>query len=103
MSGRVGEQDAVEAERHRDAVVDQADRLQRPQGRPGQADADAEHIPARLDFHHVDADAAAAERHRKRQPGDAAADDEDLGDARHGAAAHSGFSFAALTMSRKRS
>ena len=86
MSGGVGEQDAAVAERHRDAGVDQADRLQRPQGRPGQADADAKHVPARLDFHHIDADATAAERHRKRQPGDAATDDENLVNASHGAA-----------------
>ena len=45
--------------------------------RPGQADADTQDVPLRLDFDHVDVDAAASQRDRKRQPGDAAANDQD--------------------------
>ena len=100
MARHVGEDDAVEAERDLDALVDQPDRLQRPQRRPGQADADAEHIPLRRKLDNVDFDIAAAKRNREREARDAAADDEDFPDI---APRYSGFSFAALTMSRKRS
>jgi hypothetical protein len=48
----------------------------------------------------VDLDAAAPERNRERQTRDSAANDQNPFDA---AGHYSGFSFAALTMSRKRS
>ena len=60
----------------------------------------------RLQLDHVDRDVAAAQRDREREPGDAAADDQNLLLLLTAAArvpAHCGLSFAALTMSRKRS
>jgi len=53
-------------------LVDQPDRLQRPQRRPGQADADAQHVPFRRKLDDVDLDVAAAERNREREARDAA-------------------------------
>ena len=61
-----------------DTLVDQADRLERPQRRPGQADADAQHVPFRLQLDDVDPDIAAAERNGEREARDAAADDQNL-------------------------
>ena len=66
-----------------DALVDQADRLQRPQRRPGQADADAQHVPLRRKLDDVDFDVAAAERNGEREARDAAADDQNLPDVGH--------------------
>lgn len=80
---RVGEGDAVEAERHGDAGIEESDRLQRPERRPGQADADAEDVPLRLQLDDLGREPLAPERHREGEPGDPAADDEDLGFRRH--------------------
>ena len=52
--------------------------------RPGQTDADTQHVPLRLQLDDVDIDVAATKRDGKRQARDAAADDEDLLDAAHG-------------------
>ena len=73
----------LEAERDPDAWVDQPDRLQRPQRRPGQADANAQHVPLGRKLDDVDLDIAAAERNSKRKTRDAAADDQNLLDVGH--------------------
>ena len=85
MAAGVGEHDPVEAVGHVDALIDQADRLERAQRRSGQADADAEDVPCRLQLDHIDGDVAAPERDGERQARDTAADDEDLAFVAHGA------------------